>query len=297
MNKTPLFIALTALGLPAATSAQSLPEGVTAKGFIEYEYLSAAGNDASLLFGDFDISVAPGASGLGVDFGAVGLDVEATSEIALFGALTYTTGHHKFSVGVPRSALKDHTGFPDIGGSRMLSLEAGMVTEGLLDIAYLTSDETPIGLRYDGDFGALQASASYHRVTGDEDVDILGFGATYSRDTLFASGSLEHFDGHAASGTLLHAEFGARTDRYEAGLGISNGDNGYFDDTVLFAWGSYKVIPALMVTASLMDLDSSTIYGVSADYTVWDHAYAQLGYVNGDTFGDAIWDISVGWKF
>jgi hypothetical protein len=297
MNTKHFLIALAALGVPAMASAQSLPEGVTGKGYIEYEYLTSDGEDASGIIGDFDISVAPGASGFGFDFGLFGLDFEDTSEVALYGALTYTTGNHKFSFGVPRSALKDHTRVPDIGGSRFFSLEAGILTDGLVDVAYLQSDETPIGLRYDGDFGAVKASASYHRFSDEEDVDVFGFGATYTQGMWFASGSVEHFDGESANGTLVHAEGGVETDLYSVGLGLSNGDDSYFDDTAVMLWGSYKVMPQLEVTATVLDVASTTLYGVSADYNFWSGAYAQLGYFDGDNVDDGVWDISLGWKF
>jgi hypothetical protein len=62
-------------------------------------------------------------------------------------------------------------------------------------------------------------------------------------------------------------------------------------------WGSYKVMPQLEVTATVLDVASTTLYGVSADYNFWSGAYAQLGYFDGDNVDDGVWDISLGWRF
>ena len=172
-----------------------------------------------------------------------------------------------------------------------------MFTDGLIDISYLTSDETPFGVRYDGDFGVVNVGASYHHFSGDADADVFGLGATYTRDIWFASASIEHFDANSADGTLFHTEIGAKTDLYEAGIGLSNGNDGYFDDTALMAWASYNVMPQLALNANVLDAGSTTVYGVSADYNFWNGAYAQLGYADSDNGFDGTWDVSLGWKF
>lgn len=297
MTKKPVLLVLAALAIPATANAQSLPDGVTAKGYVEYEHLTSDGDDASGIIGDFDVSIAPFMGGVGLDFGLIGLDFEGTSESALFGALTYHVGNHKFSVGVPRSVLKDHTRMPDVGGVRYFGFETGLITDGIVDIAYLTSDEAPLGVRYDGDFGMVKVGASYHHFSDGADADVFGLGATYTRDIWFASASVEHFDADGHNGTLFHTEIGAKTDLYEAGIGLSNGDDGYFDDTSIMAWGSYYVMPQLALNASVLDVGSTTIYGVGADYTFWNGAYAQLGYLDSDDAFDGIWDVSLGWKF
>ena len=114
---------------------------------------------------------------------------------------------------------------------------------------------------------------------------------------LFFSGSLEHISTDGGDSTLYRAEIGRDVDLYTAGLGVSYGDNFYFDDTVVYGWASFRPWDKLEVTVTALDFQSDTLWGVSSEYTFYQNAYAQLGYLNGAGVDDGIWDVSVGWKF
>jgi len=297
-NKNLTFLALAAALAPGFAAAQSLPDGVTLEGRVEYEYLSDGDYDTSGLYGDFDLSIEPGAfsGGFGFDLGVVGLDFEDVSEVAVFGAVTYGLGSSgKLSFGVPRSALSSHRHMPALGGVQLFDLELRTLTEGFVETAYLFGDDTPLGLRYDGDYGDLGVSASYHRLS-DLDLDAFDVAATYSRNSFFLSGGFEHLTDGDSDLTLVRVEGGAETDLYSAGLGYSTFTGDGPSEDVLSAWASYYVMPQLEVTATVVDFDMATTWGLSAEYTFWKGAYGQLGYLDSDE-SDSIWDVSMGWKF
>lgn len=297
MTRQISLLALCAAMTPALGLAQSLPDGVTLKGFIEYEYLDNGDADDDAVIGDIDLSIAPGAfsGGLGFDLGLVGAATDGESEIALFGALTYGLGDSgKISVGVPRSALSSHRHMPTMGGVELLDLQVQQIVEGIVEVAYLFGDEAPVGLRYDGSYGQFEVASSYHRFL-DAEADVFDIAGTWRQDTLFVAGGVEVVSADGADSTLFRIEAGAEADLYTAGIGLSNQDGDSSSLNAFTAWASYQVLPELEVTATVLDVEDTTLWGLSADYNFWSGAYGQVGYLDNENEG--IWDVSVGWRF
>ncbi len=293
------FLPAAILGaiVPVAANAQSLP-GMNISGDVEVEYLTSDGSDATVLFGNVDLSFGPasGGAGLGFDAGLYAIDTDNSSgESAIFAALTYRTGYGKFSFGIPRSAASTYSRMPAIGGVRLIEVSLDSITRGMVERVYLLGDDTPYGLRYDGDYGALKAAASYHRFS-DIDADIYAVAVSYDGGAFFANGAYEAVDvAGTSTQTSLHAEIGAEADLYEAGIGYTKGSN--FVPDAFMAWATYRPMTQLDVTASIVDPDTAAaIYGLSGSYTLWNAAYVQAGVL--DTSGtDPIWDLSLGYKF
>ncbi len=282
---------------PMAVNAQSLP-GMTISGDVEAEYLTSDGSDVTVLYGNVDLGFGPsaGATGLGFDAGLYAIDTDtSSSESAVFAALTYRTSYGKFSFGIPRSAASSYSRMPAVGGVKLFEVSVDSVTKGTAEQVYLLSDDTPYGLRYDGDYGALKAATSYHRFP-DLDADVYAIAVSYDAGAFFANGAYEAVDSAGTSTqSSLHAEIGAEADLYEAGIGYTKGSN--FVPDAFMAWATYRPMSKLDVTASIVDTDASdAIYGLSGSYTLWNTAYVQAGVL--DTSGaDPILDFSLGYKF
>ncbi|MCP5376923.1 MAG: hypothetical protein H6904_07590 [Rhodobacteraceae bacterium] len=281
--------------LPLAAQAQSLPDWVEVSGRIEYEGLRTAGPDESLLYADLDVSFdfGAGSMGLGLDLGVLAYDANNSSDSAIFAALTYGTPHGKFSIGAPRGALGDYSRMPAVGGISYLDLEMGPFTRGFVDYAALSNDETPLGLRYDGQYGSLAVSASYHNFN-DLDAEIVDLAASYESGIFFVTGGLEFLSDSTDDVTLAHIELGAKGDYYSAGIGFTNIDSSVPDATM--AWASYSALPNTDLTLSVFDTSGTTIWGLSGEWRFLNYSFVQLG-VADVTGGDTIWDASIGLRF
>lgn len=282
---------------PALAVAQSFPAPTTS-GEVELEYLSGDGSDATVIFGDVDLSFGPasGGTGFGVDLGIYAIDTDTLSgEVALFAALSYTTSYGKFSFGIPRSAASAFSRMPDIGGIKLLSITQDQITRGIVAPIYLLADDTPVGLRYDGDYGVLKTAVSLHYLS-DSEAKVADFALRYDTGRFFANGALEYVDAPGTSTqSSVHLEIGASAEFYEAGLGYTKGSN-FIPDAVM-AWASYRPAQPLALTASVIDSDASgAIYGLSGDYTFENSVYLQAGMADSSDF-DPVWDLSLGYKF
>lgn len=297
-SPTPLLrVAIFAMAFaPVAATAQSLP-GVTASGTAELEYSTDGNNDYALFYGDADMSYSLSGSdwGLGFDLGVTTyLGDDPFGDTAVFGALTYSTDFGKFSIGLPRNASAGMSRMPAIGGTQAVAYGQRAFLGDLPVTEYLAADDPFAGVRYDGTFGAVKFAASAHHFR--DDANLVDAALTYSGGFLFAGGSLQYYDlDNGTNATTLHGEIGAKTDFYEAGLGLTSGDNILPD--AWQAWASYKPVDNLDLTATVLDPENAAlIWGLSAKYDVFKGGYVQGGVSNTkDT--DARWDVSVGFNF
>lgn len=301
MSKSPFLTALPVLFAatltPIFAPAQSL-SGLTASGTVEIEYLNQDNSDATVLFGDVNLSFGPdvGQTGLGFDLGLYAIDTDnLSSETAIFAAVTYRTSYGKFSFGIPHAAANGFSRMPVVGGVQLISVLQDVYTDGTVENVYLLSDDTPIGLRYDGEYGALNTALTYHHFS-DFDVNVFNAAASYDTGRFFAAGSYEIVEGAASSNqSSLHVEIGAAADLYEAGIGYTAGSN--LVEDAFMGWATYRPIENLDVTASVLDIDGvDSLFGLSGTYTVRGGAYVQAGVVD-SSGSDAIWDISLGYGF
>lgn len=290
-----LLTTLALSSLPAALSAQSLPGGMT--GTVELEYTTDGNSDFTLLYGDVDASfpISGGDRGLGLDVGLTGyLGESSFNEIAVFAALTYTTGVGKFSFGLPRNASAGISRMPVIGGTQLVGLAQDAFVGDLPLARYLIADDPFLGMRYDGDYGALKAALSLHHF--DSGADVADLAVKYDGGFFFTSGSLQHFSSTGSGdATVLHGEIGAATEFYEAGIGATSGDSLIPD--AWQAWASYRPMDKLGVSATVLDPDgANTIFGLSAKYGFSQSGYVQAG-ISDTRNADALWDLSVGLDF
>lgn len=292
-----LLSALALAAAPAALSAQSLPAGVTASGSVELEYTTDGNTDFTLLYGDFDAGFALGGGdrGWGLDLGATGYFGESSfNELAVFGALTYTTSYGKFSIGMPRNASSGSSRMPVIGGTQIIGLSQKAFLGDLPLTQYLVNDDPFAGVRYDGDYGQMKAAFSFHHFRSD--VDVADLAVTYDTGFFFATGSLQHFmNTGTGDATVFHGEIGAMTDFYEAGIGATSGDNALPD--AWQAWASVRPMDQLGLSATVLDPEgANAIFGLSAKYGFMQNGYVQGG-VSDTRNADALWDLSVGFSF
>lgn len=287
-----LILALAA-SVPMTAWAQSLPEGITISGETEVEGLSFDGDGKTVVYGDLDASFALGGSGLGIDLGFLGYDAGTSSDSTVFVALTYDTAHGKFSVGMPRGALGDFTRMPDIGGVKYIRLTTAPLTDGLVDYTALMSGENQFGARYDGEYGNLKVGVSYHDFD-DLDGTITDLAASYQSGIFFVTGGVEFLNTSTTDSNIIHLEAGAAADYYSAGIGFTSANDALPDTTM--AWASYSALPNTDLTASIMDIDGTTIYGLSGEWRFLNYSRVQLGVADSEN-GDPVWDASIGLRF
>lgn len=301
------LLPLSAAGLALTTlaaGAQSLPDGFELKGVIEYEYLDSDGSDEDVLYGDIDFAIRPGSFATGVPIG-FGLGIEAihvdsSTETAIYPVLTFDTGMGVISAGIPRPVNPDYLRTPVFAGNRLLDLEARILSGSFVELAYLIGDETPYGLRYDGEFGAFSIGASYHDFH-DADAEALDLALRYEQGDFAVMAAVERLDGAGDSSTSYSIGAEGRIGRLKGGLVYSSVEV-MGDADVLHGYLTYTPLDRLDLTLSALHADSgggdSTIYGLSADYTFYRGAYVQAGYVDSDESGfDGILDLSLGWRF
>jgi len=300
LKVTAAFSALALLGGAMGAAAEEAPRGVSATGELAYEYLSldsGSGSDTeSLVFGDIDLSFAPGAisGGIGFDFGLYGVDIADLSEIAFFATISYDTGSGVIRVGAPRGAMKSFSRMPDIGGNHLAAVEFRTLFQGAVDLLSLLSDDQQYGLRYDGQFGGVDVGASYHRFGSDLDADVIDLGASYEMGDYFVAGGAEFISSGDEDAHIVHVEGGLQGDAYEAGLGLTSSSD-FLEDAAM-AWFTYSALPNTDLTASVITGDDFTAWGLSAEWRFLRHSFIRGGVLDTDS-DSTLWSASVGLKF
>jgi len=288
----------TGLAAPAAL-ALDFGDGFYTNGEFVLEYLDGSGFSGELFgYGEVDIGYEQAGGGFGVFVGFDAFNSDNESESAIYGAISYSGDFGKLQFGVPRSALTDYIDTPDIGGSKLLDLELGALTDSIFPVFYLVGSlETPVGLRYDGTFGAVGVGVSYHNF---DDGDLVNLAANYRVGQFELRGGLEHIEADSVSESSyfigVEGEFGP----IAAGLLYSNVNTITEIDSVKL-YATYSPIEALDLTGTYLSLDSGgpsgNLYGFAAQYTFGPGVYVEGGYLDGDAFGDEIFNASLGVKF
>jgi hypothetical protein len=300
-----LAAAMSAALVSATDAPAGEPGSLTFDGYIELEYLNDGSFDDTFLIGDVWVRyTAP--SGLGFDAGLVAFSDFDDSEHALYAALTYSFGYSKISVGVPRPAYDSFSKFPAVGGMRTLELQLGMLNGELTELTYLLGDtDPPLGVRYDGEFGALSVAASAHRFDDTVDADAFGLALRYnvtSNVALLADVERILPDGNPAI-SISRVGTELSISAWESGLAYFNRDTGtgpHIDGTE--TWVTYMPTREISVTGTALNTNVFDILGLSLRYermmgdSEVAKVYGQIGVADGRSF-DTTYDLSVGLQF
>jgi Gram-negative porin len=289
---TPLAVLVSAL----PSLALDFGDGFSATGEFELEY-AHVGSGETLGYGSADIAYQQPAGGFGGFVGFDAVSLGGDTEIAPYGAVSYSGEFGKIQLGVPRAALDDYIDTPSLGGLRFFDLQSAGLTHSVLTTAYLVGDtDTPLGIRYDGAFGDTRIGTSVHRVEGATIVDVA---VQYQLGTTQLRGGLENVRQGGASDTSLH--IGAESDfgQVKAGVLLSN-INTVGNGRAAQLYAIYTPMEQLNVTGTLLSInsggDTNTLYGVAADYTFGQGTYVEAGIADGsDTSG--LYNLSLGLKF
>lgn len=287
--------------LLGATSAPSfaldLGNGFSASGEIEVEHLATDTGNDNLAYGTLDLGFQQPDGPFG---GYVGFDTIAVSgekNTRYFAALTYSSSFGKFQIGSPRPLIDDYFTAPALGGARLYEAAFPVGKSLTSSLLFLGSDiETPIGLRYDGEFGALKAGASYSKFDLGKVMDLA---ASYTVGKTTFSGALERLEGDTGfSETVYHLGAEMRLEKLSVGA-VYTSFNASNQD-LMQVYATYSPLENLDLTASYLQIGSSFSdqdgYGLAAKYTLANGLYAEVGYADSN-LGQDFYNASVGMKF
>lgn len=305
-------IGLTAVAaLLAGTSsvaALDFGNGFSLVGDVELEYFDTdAGSDVTFGLSDLILSWRNqngGGLGFGVDASVVSLhELDSGEDSAgLYLAAVFGTSFGEFAVGRPRSLLDTMIDTPDIGSSRLISLELGGLNGSFYARSVLLQDGSggSYGATFKGTSGALTYGLGVHRVEDDGSANFLEGIVTYK------TGGAEVYAGYERIGVsgsdidklTLGGEYSA--DRWSFGGQYANLSSGGTSRDLYKLFGDYKVTDALTVGVQYQDQEipfDAKLYGVSGTYS-FGTGFAELGVgrinSSGDTnFGTA----SIGFRF
>ena len=278
---------LLCAGFAGPAFAQTAQDGFYTNGYAELSYFNAGSSGEFLGYSEATIGYNT-SSGFGAEVGVDALITEDDDETALYGALTYQSSYGKLSFGVPRAAIDAYLGqVPTVAGAVPFKVGAvGLTKRSAISTSYLfTNDDAPVGLRYDGTFGATNVGASYHRFN---DSDVFDLAANYQLGQTTLTGALEHIEGGGTSDTRYFLGAETKFGQVTAGV-LWSGNYALGDDAALEAYAKFKPLDQLELSATALNVDVgsgvSTVYGLAADYTFSQGAYVQAGVA--DTFNSA----------
>lgn len=283
------FTVVAALMISAAAPAMALEfgPGFYANGKFALEYLDSGSSSGSTFgFADADIGYEQEGGGFGAFVGLLGFQSEGESVTSLYGAISYSGDFGKIQIGAPRNAIDDYFKTPDIGGSSLLGLEVGQLSGSILPLAALQSDETPLGLRYDGSFGAIKLGVSYHVI---DDLDVVVVAMNYQLGETVLRAGAENLSGDGFSETSYF--LGAEGKLGPVTGGIVFADLGVIGVTSTQVYAVYSPIEALDLTATYLAIkpeggSTQDGYGLDAKYTFNPGVYVGAGYL-GNLFGSS----------
>ena len=309
-----------ALGLSltaAPVTAQST--GFYYHGYVGMDYLHSSGNDVAAGLVDLTFGVAPESGGslggIGFEFGVWGYAMDngggSSNDGTLYGAVTFGLGGGRLHVGAPRPGSYGFNTTPFPTGARAALLELGIFT-GHLPYATLlaTGANRPfIGLRYERESGGLSYAASIGRMNvGGGHVDTLALGAAREFGTSRIFGTIEHFSTPGSDATI--ATIGGSTmigggssslTGFEVGGALSHMSGGGSSYTSATLYGTAHVNDRLSVTGSVMHLGglgNTTIYGLNANYDIWNGVVLNAGVGRATGGGsDTVWTVGLSREF
>jgi hypothetical protein len=291
---------LLCAGFVTPASAQSAQEGFYTNGYAELSYFNSGSSDQTLGYSEATIGYNT-SSGFGAEIGIDALITEDEDVSALYGALTYQSSFGKLSLGAPRSALDAYlANVPTVGGILQFKIgEIGLTKRSYVTLVHLQSDnDTPVGLRYDGTFGATNVGASYHRI---EDTDVYDVAANYQVGQSVLTGAIESISGAGVNETRYFLGVESKFGQVAAGL-LYSGNFAFGDTNATELYAKYKPLDQLELTATALNIDTgsdtTTLYGLAADYNFSQGAYVQAGVADSFESGsDTAYNLALGLRF
>jgi Gram-negative porin len=287
---------LLASALPGA--ALEFGNGFTATGEFLLQYTdSSSGSGDTFGYGTADIAFDPSGGGFGGFVGFDAVNGSGTNEIAGYAALSFSGSFGKVQIGAPRAAIDDYIDTPPLAGLLFFEIGSFASDRSALTSAYLLSDaDTPIGIRYDGNFGDLKFGTSLHRL---DTTDVFNLAANYQIGTVVVRGALEYASDSGLQETSYY--LGAENTFGPVLAGVLYSDLAIVGDfRTLQLYATYSPIEKLDLTGSVWIADdsssTSTLYGISAEYGFAQGAYVQGGIADGKDTSSS-YDLSLGVKF
>lgn len=290
--------------LPAA--ALDFGSGFSLVGEVELEYFKPNGGSSTYL-GNTDLTLSWRSQGgnlnFGLDASVVGFHDLDTGEdtSALWYAIVLGTSYGEFAIGNPRPLHDAMFDTPDIGGSRLASLEFSGLAKSFLGTAVLSEDGglNSYGVNFKGGSNGLTFGGGLYRIEeGSDSAEIVEVVAQYEMNgtTVYGGYEIVDLDSSTFRKLMLGGKYDA--DRWMVGAQYANLSEGPFDVEITQIYGDYEVLDGLSIGAQVMDIRSpvsTKIYGVSGTYG-FGSGFAELGLgdvENGSSFGTA----SVGFRF
>jgi hypothetical protein len=289
-------------GFATSAAAQSVDGGFYTNGYAELSYSDGAGTDSETLgVTETTLGYTDPNSGFGFELGIDAIVGEGDDEAAIYGAGTYQSSFGKLSLGAPRPALDAYlSNVPDVAGLQFLNFGTlGLTKRSLISSSYLLGNEgVPVGLRYDGTFGATNIGASYHRF---DDADVFNLAGNYQFGQTTLTGAIEHVSDSGFDETRYFLGVESKFGQVTAGL-LYSGNFVFSDDAAVEAYAKFKPLDQLELTASALNLDtgsgSSTLYGLEADYTLNQGIYLKAGVADDlESGSDTAYNLGLGLRF
>jgi len=174
-----------------------------------------------------------------------------------------------------------------------------LFTGSFLPTVLLSNDETALGLRYDGTFGAASVGLSYHDVDG---ASVVEAAMNYDLGQTKLMAGVERVSGNGSSASSYF--FGAERDFDQVTAGAIPGNSELIGDArTVQAYAVYSPTERLELTGSLLPAEVSgtnfDVYGVDANFDLTDIAYVEVGYLGGDLLGSGadMYTVSLGINF
>lgn len=297
--KTPCYSVIALLAGTALASAQSLGGMGYVTGEMQFEYGWANGGSGDLTRADLALGLDFGgvsAGRFGAELGLKGyFSAEGSNALyALFPTLWYEGGYGRLTVGVPRSAMADRVAMPKFGGSYMTHSFTEMFFN-FTEAAQMFHDDIAYGIRYDTVLGGYDLGVSYHHFD-QFGVDMLTAGIARNYGAWDFAIGFEAMTDDIADNNNIAATLGYDNGVY--GARLTAGQTGMADGFGYALDAFYRPVDKLKLEATYANYDFAgigSVYGVNAEYAVFDTAVLGAGYVRGDYFGD-IYGVYLRWN-
>ena len=212
------------------------------------------------------------------------------------------TDFGRISFGAPESAYEAYglNGFVnDFGYFSMLAI--GVFTGSTADLIAIGSEEVVTGLSYDGALGQTRFGLSYHNYSeGSDDIDMFAAAVRHSFESLdiFATYETTDFGYTDLDRYVVGAE--GNVGQFGYGIAYANGATISEDIDTTYFYLDYDFNDRFTVGANVLDIKTpgggSTLYGVTADYTIWRNAHLGASYYELSEIDDSFTSVRLGWK-